>query len=103
MTFRVKSGGGSISQIQPVATNAEGKAQVNWILGSKIGEQYVAAVVPELGGSEIDFYAIANPPNPNSMVIVRGNHQIGLINTALADSFIVAMTDSNAAPAEGCR
>jgi len=101
VTFRVKSGGGSISQIQPVATNAEGKAQVNWILGSKIGEQYVAAVVPELGGSEIDFYAIANPPNPNSMVIVRGNHQIGLINTALADSFIVAMTDSNAAPAEG--
>ncbi len=101
VTFRVKSGGGSISQIQPVATGPDGKAQVNWILGSKIGEQYVAAVVPELGGSEIDFYAIANPPNPNSMTIVRGNRQIGLINTALADSFIVAMTDSNAAPAEG--
>ncbi|HOT96813.1 MAG TPA: Ig-like domain-containing protein [bacterium] len=101
VTFRVKSGGGAISQIQPVTTDAEGQAQVNWTLGSAIGEQYVAVVVPPLGSTEIDFWAIARPPDPNSMSIIRGNRQIGLINQALADSFVVAMSDANAAPAEG--
>jgi hypothetical protein len=101
VTFRVKSGGGSISQVQPVATDGQGKAQVNWTLGSKIGEQYVAVVVPPLGSSEIDFWAIGKAPDPNSMTIVRGNRQIGITNQALADSFVVVMTDSNAAPAEG--
>ncbi len=101
VTFRVKSGGGSISQIQPVTTDAAGEAQVNWTLGSSIGEQYLTAVVPLPGTNEIDFWAIAKPPEPNSMSIIRGNRQIGLVNQALADSFVVAMSDSNAAPAEG--
>ena len=101
VTFRVKSGGGVISQVQPVTTDAEGRAQVNWTLGSSIGEQYVAAVVPQLGSSEIDYWAIARPPEPNSMTMIRGNRQIGLVNQALPDSFVVAMSDSNSAPAEG--
>ena len=101
VTFRVKTGGGSIVQPQPVMSDAQGKAEIRWNLGTFIGEQYVAAAVPQLGSSEIEFWAIAKPPEPNSMTIVRGNQQIGYTNKAMADSFIVAMSDSNGAPAEG--
>ncbi len=101
VTFRIKSGGGAIVQPQPVATDTQGKAQIFWNLGSKIGEQYVAAVVPQLGSYEPEFWAIANPPEPKTMTIVRGDRQIGAINQAMPDSFVVAMRDSSGAPAEG--
>ncbi len=101
VSFFVKSGGGSIPQPQPMQTDENGRAQVNWILGSKIGEQYLSAVVPQLGSSEIQFWAIATPPAPATMDIVRGNLQIGIINTAMPDSFVVAVRDSTGAPAEG--
>ncbi len=101
LTFRVKSGGGSIVQPQPVTTDANGRAQVNWVLGSKIGEQYITVVIPRISSTEIEFWAIAKPPEPQTMTVVRGNRQIGYINQVLPDSFIVAMRDSAGAPAEG--
>jgi len=101
VSFRIKSGGGSIVQSQPIVTDTNGRAQVNWILGSQIGEQYVTVVVPDIGGGEIEFWAIATPPAPATLSIIRGNKQIGLTNRALPDSFVVSVRDSTGAPAEG--
>ena len=101
VTFKVLTGGGTILQQQPVKTDAQGKASVQWQLGPTVDTQTMQAVVSGLVGNPIVFTAIAMPPNPGTIELVSGDRQIGQVNKTLADSFKVIVRDSTGKVAEG--
>jgi hypothetical protein len=47
------------------------------------------------------FRATTGPGTPDSLVYVSGNYQLGRVNTALPQPFVVRITDANGIPVEG--
>lgn len=97
VSFSVRDGGGSITPTQPIKTNAEGFAAVNWKLGSILGEQHLTSRVTGMP-DEFLFTAIAIPPSFARFVKVSGDSLIGQINKELPESFIVAIFDTLGKP-----
>lgn len=95
VTFSVTDGGGSITETQPVKTNADGRALVHWTLGPVIGIQHLNAVVNGIAGNH-EITAIAMAPSLANITKVSADSLLGLIDQDF--SFTVAIIDTLDSP-----
>jgi lysophospholipase L1-like esterase len=94
VVFAPTSGSGSVTG-GSVVTNASGIATVgSWILGTVPGPQTLTATAGSLTGSPITFSATAVAPVPTRVVLVSGDAQTALINTAVATAPAVKVVDT---------
>lgn len=96
--WRVIEGGGQLSAASSL-TDALGRAQVQWTLGSSAGTQRVAARLP--GGAEQIFSAQAQAAG-GRLEIVSGNGQ-SLVTATASAPLVVRVLDSAGLPQSGRR
>ncbi len=82
-------------------TNASGQASTVLTLGNKVGTYTVTAISAGLSGSPITFTATATAGPPTTINLTSGNNQSSQINTALANAFVVTVTDIGSNPVQG--
>jgi hypothetical protein len=100
VNFRVKSGGGSLTSGGPFYTDAQGIASVNWTLGVP-GEQFVEATVPGVINNWLKISAIAITPEPEQILAISGDKQIGQNHQKLPQPLIVQVKDAENRPIPG--
>ncbi len=101
--FTVTRGNGSMGGqgLVSVATNSVGRAAVTLTLGSSGYANEVTATTQYNNvplGSAIVFTATTAAGDPDSLVYVSGNHQIGRINNPLPQPLKVMVVDAQGAP-----
>jgi len=87
--------GGSIGASVAVSSDASGRAQVTFQLGSRAGAgaNRVEASATGFAGTAV-FTATGIPAGAALIVVDSGNNQTGAIGTALASPFVVVVTDA---------
>ncbi len=105
MSFTIKTkpaaASGEALSLTGVKTNNAGRATTILTLGNKVGIYTVTAVVNGLSGSAVEFTATANAGTATTMTRTSGHAQTRPINTALAEPFVVTVTDAGGNPASG--
>jgi hypothetical protein len=101
--FTVQSGGGQVS-LASVQTGSDGRASASWTLGPSAGLQQVRAQA--VGGGApttllIIFSATAVSGSGSLIAAVSGDDQTAPVNSALADSLVVKVSDGNGNPVSG--
>jgi len=101
--FSVQTGGGSVSPAS-VTTGSDGRASASWTLGPSAGLQQVRAQA--VGGGApttllVAFSATAVSGSGSLIAAVSGNDQTAPVNSALADSLVVKVSDGNGNPVSG--
>ena len=98
--FDIDEGGGSLSR-RSQRTDADGEAETTLTLGPSPGENTVTVTLDDddLDVDDVEFTATAIA-QPESIAIVSGNNQTGTPNRALAEAFVVKVTDVNGNPVE---
>ena len=117
VTFSVTTGGGMLSATSPT-TNVNGRAESTLTLGSSVGTNTVSVSVAGISQT-VPFTAEAvaeppplpprlpqpppQPPQPTATTLVKisGDNQQGVINTALANPFVVEVRDENGSALSG--
>jgi plastocyanin len=74
-------------------TDANGIATANWTLGQTAGTETATATLSGATGSPVTFTATATPGPATQLMLVSGNNQTGLTNTALASPVVVKAGD----------
>lgn len=98
VSFAVTGGGGTLSAGN-ATTGPTGQASVTLTMGTTPGSNTVTATVGAL--TPVTFSATGNPLPPSAIAIVSGNNQSGIAGTALANPFVVLVTDANGASVNG--
>ncbi len=95
VTFTCQSSGGSFAGQQEtmILSDTDGKASVDFTLGTKAGIHEVTVNHPHIPGSEIKFTLTAWPDSPKNLNIVSGNNQTAETGAALPDSFRIQVLD----------
>jgi hypothetical protein len=91
--FNITSGGGSLSVINPVISDVNGRAWVFLTLGTISGVNMVTAEIAGLGISQVIFSSTGISDSPFDIVVVSGNGQSGKVNTLLPAPLIVEVVD----------
>ena len=102
VTFAIGSGGGTVAPAT-VKTDAVGQAAASWTLGPSSGGQLLRVQTPR-GGSgvlEASFSATAVAGSGSVLAGFSGDEQTGPVNSALADSLVVKVTDAFGNPVAG--
>ncbi len=100
VTFRVTSGGGSVSSTTDT-TDASGQAGTTLTLGSSSGTNTVEASVSGVS-SVVTFTATAEQVSvANRLVIEEGDNQAGELNRLLPSPLVVQLLDQNGDPIQG--
>jgi adhesin/invasin len=94
VTYQVASGGGTLSQAT-VATDAQGNAQSVLTSGATAGPNSVVATAPGLAGSPLTFTLTGTAGPATALAIASGDNQSAVVGTALAQPFVVRVTDAN--------
>ncbi len=99
VNFVVTAGGGTVFA-GTALTNAEGRAQERWTLGTTARDTQrveARAVNPSTGQALVfaAFRAVGTPGAPAALVRVGGDAQTGAPGVALADSLAVRLTDAH--------
>ncbi|MCB1689709.1 MAG: carboxypeptidase-like regulatory domain-containing protein [Halioglobus sp.] len=111
VVFRVTQGSGSVGagtasvgRAVVVETDADGMAQTDFLIGSRVGtaNQKVRAKVVGYD-DEIVFSANATGNIGNKISINSGNNQRGSVGKVLPEAFVVAVTDDGANVVMGAR
>jgi VCBS repeat-containing protein len=103
VAFTVDVGGGSVAP-GSVTTGADGLASTDWTLGAGAGQQRVVATVQGdnvPAGLVVAFTASAMSGSGARLEIVSGDNQSAPVGSALPDSLVVRVTDSNGNPVAG--
>jgi VCBS repeat-containing protein len=103
VAFVVDAGGGSVSSAS-VPTGSDGLAATQWTLGAAAGSQRVIATVQGdnvPAGLSQTFSASALSGAGAHLVIESGDAQTAAVGSALPDSLVVRVTDTNGNPAAG--
>ena len=79
--------------VQTAVTDSLGRASTSLTLGNKPGIYRVAAASAGLAGSPVLFSATAQIGAPALLVFVSGGDQRGLVNSTLAQPFVVTVLD----------
>lgn len=90
LQFAPAEGSGSVNPTS-AQTDADGRAQTVWTLGSSAGTQTVAARHADLEPAEFTAEATAGPPAV--LVKVSGDNQTGFANFTLSQSVVVRVED----------
>ena len=105
VTFELTSAGPGAQVIPETATtDANGLANVQMVLGTRIGPQNGTARVTMAPGKqvpEVSFSATALPENANMIAPVAGEDQTGRVGTPLPDRLVVKVTDAFDNPIPG--
>lgn len=101
--FTVETGGGQVSPAS-MTTGADGRASTTWTLGPSAGAQQVMAQA--VGGQAPDnlvfaFGATAIAGSGSLIAAVSGDDQTAPVNSALADSLVVKVSDGSGNPVSG--
>ena len=101
VNLRVTQGSGTINGRTEVTeyTNVFGQAQVLYTMGPIDYEQKVEAAavrnnVPLIGSPQV-FHALLGPGEPETLLYISGNHQIGRAGAELTEPFVVRVVDKN--------
>lgn len=92
--FEVLEGGGTLSEPQPVFTDATGRASTVLTLGMLQSRNVVRASSPGVGGTPIQFTAHATSRIPTEIQYVSGNYQTGTVATQLAQPLVARVVDN---------
>jgi len=95
VNFVVTSGGGTLSNAQPVNTQANGQASTVLTLGYQNATQTVEARATGLQGSPVVFTATASSGIAARLDYVSGRAQTGTVGAALAQPFKVKVADNS--------
>ena len=99
ITFRVATGGGTVSTSK-VTTNADGLAVLgSWTLGGAAGTQTLTAALGDAAG--VTFTVVANPGPLAQITPVSGNSQLAGVGKVLEQPLVAAATDSFGNPVAG--
>jgi adhesin/invasin len=98
VTFAVATGGGSLS-VTSTNTDANGQASTVLTLGAVAGANTVTASSTGLTGATFTAMGTALPAT--TLTMVSGNNQTGTVATALAQPFVVRVTNANNQPVQG--
>jgi len=99
VTFSVTGGGGSVSPVTGVATDAAGKARVtSWTLGTATGANTLRAQVT--GVTPLTFSATGTPGAPAATSKTAGDTQAVTVNTAVPVRPTLRVTDQFGNPVE---
>ena len=101
VVFEITNGGGRIVEEQPMLTDSNGLASVNWILGSVTIDNKVLAYGDGLPGDSVEFSATALLAN--ELREVSGAGQIGRVAEPLSDSIAVEVLSQTNDPVAGQR
>jgi parallel beta-helix repeat protein len=91
--FNITSGGGGLSVLSPISTDANGRAQTYLTLGILSGTNSVTSEIAGGGISQVIFAAIGLAGAPHDIVVVSGNGQSTEVDTQLPAPFIVEVRD----------
>lgn len=97
IVWSTASGGGSVTPPTSV-TDADGRAQTTWRLGTGSGPQGVVASIESLSAI---FTANAAAGTPTTFAKVAGDGQTAPAGSAVADSLAVRVTDAHGNPVPG--
>jgi hypothetical protein len=92
---------GQSLSVTGTTTNASGQASTVLTLGNKTGTYTVTATSGSLSGSLVTFTATATVGAAATIALTSGNNQTGIISTALANTFVVTVTDVGGNPVQG--
>jgi adhesin/invasin len=98
VTFSLTSGSATLGAA-PGATGADGLAQITVTLGTAAGPIVVTASATGL--TSATFNLTANAGVASAIAADTGGGQAGTVGTALANSFVVKVTDTNGNPVSG--
>jgi len=96
----VNCGGGPVPSCTAL-TNGSGISSATWTLGPTAGAQQASASAGGLTGSPLSFSATATAGSATSIAISAGNGQTATVNTAVATSPAVLVTDGFGNPVNG--
>jgi hypothetical protein len=102
VNFSVVLGGGHISETE-VTTGVSGRASVVLTVGEIPGANQVQVESQGLAGSPLVFAATGLALPPQQLVQVSGNNQTALVDSALAEPFVVELRDTASQPMSGAR
>jgi len=101
VVFRVREGDGAVAATGPaaralvIASDALGRAQVDWRLGTRSGQgnNRVQASAVGFGGAAA-FTASSLSGTPSGIVVDAGNMQTGVVGQSLPAPFVVVVVDA---------
>ncbi len=94
VTFSALSNSAAAQFIPDTArTDAEGRAETRWVLGTVRGVQTIRAQVQGAGPLFVDFSAVASPDVPVALLRVSGDSQQGTAGNRLPKPLIAQLTD----------
>ncbi len=93
VTFAVVQGGGTVLTPQPVTTDANGIASVQFALGPNEGLNVVEARAAGLNGSPVTFTLTGVQGTPAAIVAVSGDGQSGRVGQYVHDPLVVKVVD----------
>jgi adhesin/invasin len=103
VAFTIVDGGGQVSAAT-VQTGDSGRASITWTLGPNAGDQHVQAQVTGPGIPDnlvLTFKATAIAGSGSLIAAVSGDDQTAPVNSALADSLIIRVSDASNNPVQG--
>ncbi len=92
---------GQSLSVTSTTTDANGQASTVLTLGNKVGTYSVTATSAGLAGNPVGFTATAVAGPAKNITLTSGNGQSGQVTTALANPFVVTVTDAGGNPVSG--
>lgn len=96
-------GGGSVSA-EIVKTGSNGRASVQRVLGTQLGQQTTTASATGLHGSPVTFVATATPGSAPASIVITSNPPVSALSGEVFDPSVqpaVEVKDENGNPASG--
>jgi len=83
-------------------TDADGRARVQWVLGTAAGPETIRAQVTGPGGKmSTDFHAAAIAAAPDTIFAASGDSQSGVVGSDLDQPLVATVTDRYGNPVSG--
>jgi hypothetical protein len=92
---------GALARPEAAATNSDGVAQAEWVLGPTAGEQSLIARVDGNDELFVTFHAAAHPAGAHLIKEAGGNDQDATVGSQLPEPLEVVITDEFGNPVEG--
>lgn len=100
VNFTVTQGNGTLAKPNPVMSDALGRASNTLTLATDVAVNKVQVSAPGVA-QPVTFTATALPGDPDKMVVVGGDNQMGQANQALPESLKVQIVDVVGSPISG--
>ncbi len=100
VSFQIVAGDGFLTR-SSVITDADGKAESEWTLGTVAGDNHHVLAQASGVANSVSFTATALPEAPSQLAKVQGDDQTGIAGSSLPDPFVVRVLDRYDNPVSG--